>query len=69
MKKNNACAYYTLLNEYFIESIENLSSHVTDLFNTIFESGFFPKEWSNGTLVPVYNYRGMTKMTLITIVV
>jgi len=31
-----------LLNEYFIEGIDILSSHVCDLFNSILNSGYFP---------------------------
>ena len=50
-----------------IESLDILSSHVVDIFNTILNSGYFPK--SEGIIVPVYkkndlgdvqNYRGVT---------
>ena len=60
---------YYLLNEYFIEGIDILSSHLCDLFNSILNSGYFPDHWSEGIIVPVHkkgdasnveNYRGIT---------
>ena len=58
-----------LLNEYFIEGIDILSSHLCDLFNSILNSGYFRDQWSEGIIVPVHkkgdasnveNYRGIT---------
>ena len=43
-----------LLNEYFIDGIDILSSHLCDLFNSILNSGYFPDQWSEGIIVPVY---------------
>ena len=43
-----------LLNEYFIEGIDILSSHLCDLFNSILNSGYFPDQWSEGIIVPVH---------------
>jgi len=58
-----------LLNEYFIEGIDILSSHLCDLFNSILNFGYFPDQWSEGIIYPVHkkgdvsnveNYRGIT---------
>jgi hypothetical protein len=70
MKRNKAsCPVDNLLNEYFIETADILTGHITDCFNKIFDSGFFPESWSYGYIVPLYkkgnknspnNYRGIT---------
>ena len=69
LKNSKACSGDLLLNEYFIESHDILSAHVCDLFNAIFESGYFPESWSLGYIVPLHkkgnigdvnNYRGIT---------
>ena len=70
MKRNKAsCPVDNLLNEYFIETADILTEHVTNCFNKIFDSGIFPKAWSCGYIVPIYkkgdknspnNYRGIT---------
>ena len=57
------------MNDIFIESSDILSLHVTDLFNAIFSSGFFPDQWTEGIVIPLHkkndpcnvnNYRGIT---------
>ena len=69
LKNNKSCGIDQLLNEYFIESFDILSAHLVDLFNAILSSGVFPKQWSEGTIVPLFkkndpndvnNYRGIT---------
>ena len=69
LKKNKSFGGDQLLNEYFIESLDILSSHLVDIFNAILNSGYFPNQWSEGIIVPVYkkndpsdvqNYRGIT---------
>ena len=46
LKKNKSYDSDILLNEYFfIESIDILSSHLLDIFNCIFNSGYFPDNW------------------------
>lgn len=69
LKSNKATGLDCLLNEYFIESIDILCSHIGDIFNAILESGFFPDKWTEGVIVPVLkkgdpklvnNYRGIT---------
>ena len=61
-----------LLNEFFIESADILVGHITDIFNSIYDSGYFPQSWSEGSIVPllkkgnkedVSNYRGITIMS------
>ena len=58
-----------ILNEYFIEAGDILLSHLTDIFNGIFNSGVFPESWSKGIIIPVFkkgdptlvdNYRAIT---------
>ena len=58
-----------LLNEYFIEAGDILLSHLTDLFNIILETGYFPDDWAEGIIIPLYkkgnendvnNFRGIT---------
>jgi hypothetical protein len=53
LKRNKVCAGDQLLNEYFIESCDILSSHLADVFNTILNCGFFPDQWSEGIVVPL----------------
>ncbi len=68
-KNKSACPSDNLLNEYFIATIDILAGHLTDLFNIIFNSGYFPEIWS--TIVPTCihkkgspnvpdNFRGIT---------
>ena len=69
LKRNKSFAGDKLLNEYFIESLDILSSHLVDIFNAILNSGYFPNQWSEGIIVPLFkkndpcdvnNYRGIT---------
>ena len=69
LKKNKACGYDGLLNEYFINCMNVLMPCLLILFNTVFKSGHFPHCWSVGCIVPVLkkgnpndtdNYRGIT---------
>ncbi|KAL4219933.1 hypothetical protein ACF0H5_020345 [Mactra antiquata] len=69
LKRNKAYSIDNLLNEYFIETFDILSSHIVDLFNKILSSGHFPSTWSKGYITPIFkkndpndarNYRGVT---------
>ena len=69
LKRDKSAGSDFLLNEYFIESIDILSSHICDIFNAILDSGFFPEKWTEGVIVPLHkkgdkndanNYRGIT---------
>ena len=61
-----------LMNKYLMESSDILASHICDIFNAVFDSGFFPDKWSEGLIVPVHkkgmlhdpnNYRGITLLS------
>jgi len=69
LKKNKAYGSDCVLNEYLIESIDILSAHLCDLFNSILNAGFFPDNWAEGIIIPLHkkgdkndvnNYRGIT---------
>ena len=73
LKRNkSSCPSDHLINEYLIETIDILGSHITDLFNKVFNSGQFPESWSQGFIVPIFkkgdknlpnNYRGITLLS------
>ena len=61
--------YSYQINEYFIEAGDILLTHMTDLFNIIFDSGYFPDDWADGIIIPLFkkgyehdlnNFRGIT---------
>jgi len=54
IKKNKTPGVDKLLNEYFIEECDILAGHITELFNTILNSGFFPVAWTKGIIVPIH---------------
>ena len=69
LKNSKSPGEDNILNEYFIEAGDILISHITDIFNGIFNTGVFPESWSKGIIVPVYkkvdptladNYRAIT---------
>jgi hypothetical protein len=52
-----------------MESVDILIGHLTDMFNKVFDAGYFPVLWSKGYIVPLFkkndpndtnNYRGIT---------
>lgn len=73
LKRNKAaCPCDDILNEFFIESTDILGGHITDLFNKLFNAGYFPQSWSLGYIVPIHkkgdkndpsNYRGITLLS------
>ena len=69
LKRNKAPGNDQLLNEYFVECIDILASHLCDLFNGILNSGYYPESWMEGLIIPLHkkghkddvnNYRGIT---------
>ena len=69
LKCNKSPGADNLLNEYFIHFKDILVPLIVQLFNVIFETGYMPKQWCKGILIPVHkknnvnvtdNYRGIT---------
>ena len=69
LKKGKSSGSDNILNEYFIEGIDIIASHICDVFNAILSTGFFPDIWSEGLIIPLHkkgntsdvnNYRGIT---------
>ncbi|XP_053390478.1 uncharacterized protein LOC128553365 [Mercenaria mercenaria] len=69
LKRSKSPGLDNIINEYFIEASDILTWPVTMLFNSILDSGKFPRSWSQGVIVPVLkkqpsdnsgNYRGVT---------
>ena len=53
LKRNKAVGSDGLLNECFIESTDILISHITDIFNHVLSSGYFPDSWTEGIIIPL----------------
>lgn len=70
LKRNKAaCPSDNMINEFFIETLDILVGHLTDLFNTVLDGDYFPASWASGFIVPIHkkgdindtnNYRGIT---------
>jgi len=46
LKRNKSlCPCNNLLNDYFIESSDILSTHITDIYNKVLSTGYFPGSW------------------------
>jgi hypothetical protein len=69
LKNDKASGMDNLINEYLKETIDIISAPITTLFNAVFNSGYFPTQWSKGVIIPVHkkgpsddpnNYRGIT---------
>ena len=61
-----------VLNEFFKYGINETVFYLCNLFNTIFEKGYFPTKWTEGFIVPLHkkgdinkveNYRGITLLS------
>ena len=61
-----------VLNEFFKYGIDHLICYLSGLFNTILNTGYFPKKWTEGFIVPLHkkgdlnqvdNYRGITLLS------
>ena len=59
------CPSNNILNEYFIESVDIIGGHLTDLFNI----GYLPEKWAHGYIIQIHkkgcrsdpnNYRDIT---------
>ena len=69
LKLGKAAGLDILINEIYIYACDNLPTKLTCLFDNVFNSGLFPKAWSDGVIVPLHkkgsvnivdNYRGIT---------
>ena len=46
LKRNKSvCPSDNLLHDYFIESSDILSTHITDIYNKVLSTGYFPGSW------------------------
>ncbi|MCW4282673.1 MAG: reverse transcriptase family protein [Candidatus Thiodiazotropha taylori] len=71
--KNGASAGPDMfLNEFFKNGSVIMFNYLHDLFNRTFDLGYFPKQWSEGYIIPIYkkgnanepsNYRGITLLS------
>jgi hypothetical protein len=53
LKRNKSACIITCLNEYFLEMAHILVELLEKLFNTVLDSGKFPKQWTEGVKVPI----------------
>ncbi|XP_053403102.1 uncharacterized protein LOC128558242 [Mercenaria mercenaria] len=69
LKRNKSAGIDSCINEYFLETADILVSSLEKLFNSILDAGEFPKQWTQGVIVPILkkppcndtnNYRGIT---------
>ena len=72
LKRNKASGIDNMLNEYFIELFDVIGELLVHIFNVIFNTGNFPKIWSDGIIAPLHkkgnindenNYRGITLLS------
>ena len=72
LRTNKSSGPDLLLNEFFIHGNSILCPYLLQLFNKIFELGYFPQGWSEGFVVPLHkkgsindehNYRGITLLS------
>ena len=63
-----------MLNEFLKNGSTELLTYIYNLFNRIFEIGYFPENWSDGFIIPVFkkgdknevsNYRGITLLSTV----
>ena len=69
LKLNKSSAEDCMINEIFIHCKHVLLPCLHSLFNSVFETGYFPESWSKACIVPVFkkgdksdpnNYRGIS---------
>ena len=72
LKCNKAHGIDNILNEFMLNGNDMLKVVMLKLFNFIFNTGFFPKEWAIGQIIPIHkkgdknnlqNYRGITLLS------
>ena len=60
LKNNKAAGYDSILNEYIKSTRFVLLPLYELLFNRILDTGYFPEQWSVGTIKPIYKNKGST---------
>ena len=74
LKQGKSSGADMLVNEFFITGKDILAPCLVRLFNYAFDSGIFPKSWSEGLLIPIHkkgiksvpeNYRGITLLSVL----
>ena len=74
LRTNKSAGPDKLINEFFIYGKEILGTTLLILFNKLFGMGYFPKEWSEGFIIPLHkkgsineaeNYRGITLLSVL----
>ena len=72
LRNNKSPGPDLLLNEFFKHGTDELNVYILNLFNTVFESGYFPESWAEGFIIPIHkkgdrndvsNYRGITLLS------
>lgn len=72
LKTNKSGGPDKLINDFFINGKHILVPTLCNLFNNIFENGYFPEEWFEGYVIPLHkkgsindveNYRGITLLS------
>ena len=62
------------LNEFFKNGTNGLISYIHSLFNKMYHLGYFPEQWAEGHIIPIFkkgdrneasNYRGITLLSII----
>ena len=61
LRTNKSAGPDKLLNEFFINGKEVLSTTLLILFNKLFEMGYFPEEWSEGYIIPLHKKEVLMK--------
>ena len=54
LKQGKSSGADMLVNEFFITGKDILAPYLVRLFNYAFDSGIFPKSWSEGLLIPIH---------------
>ncbi len=72
LKSGKSAGPDVVINELFIHGSKEISVYLELIFNKLLESGNFPKQWSDGLIVPIHkkgsihaveNYRGITLLS------
>ena len=74
LKNGSSAGPGLLLNEFLKFGTNGLISYLQNLYNKMFEIGYFPESWPEGYIIPIYkkgdkeepsNYRGITLLSTV----